>query len=229
MDHFFSNWCLSNQVDFRAPPVKLIADLLMYLFQDRKLQPSIIDEYRSTISDKLGNLPINTSKDENLTSLLDRFHEDRPKGQRGILTWNLSLVLRQLTEAPFRLIKEASLKYLTFKTVFVLALGLGKCRSESHAWQEHQTTVRLVKVSLYPAPSFLSKNKLVKDGPDNVAPVVMPALAPTLAKSDRSLCLFRALCYFLHRTSAFRQNKELVFVSFKKGFDKDISPAMISS
>ena len=26
-----------------------------------------------------------------------------------------------------------------------------------------------------------------------------------------------------------RQNKELVFVSFKKGFDKDISPATISS
>ena len=26
-----------------------------------------------------------------------------------------------------------------------------------------------------------------------------------------------------------RQNKELVFVSFKKGFDKDVSPATISS
>ena len=29
--------------------------------------------------------------------------------------------------------------------------------------------------------------------------------------------------------SDLRQNKELVFVSFKKGFDKDISPATISS
>ena len=35
--------------------------------------------------------------------------------------------------------------------------------------------------------------------------------------------------YYLDRTSDLRQNKELVFVSFKKGFDKDISPATISS
>ena len=45
----------------------------------------------------------------------------------------------------------------------------------------------------------------------------------------RSLCPVRALCYYLDRTSDRRQNKELVFVSFKKGFDKDISPATISS
>ena len=65
-----------------------------------------------------------------------------------------------------------------------------------------------------------------------MAPVVIPALAPTLdrtLKSDRSLCPVRALCYYLDRTSDLRQNKELVFVSFKKGFDKDISPATISS
>ena len=30
-----AKWCLSNQVDFRAPPVKSVAVFLMYLFQDR--------------------------------------------------------------------------------------------------------------------------------------------------------------------------------------------------
>ena len=88
------------------------------------------------------------------------------------------------------------------------------------------------KVSLYPSPSFLSKNQLAKEGPDSVAPVVIPALAPSLDRSfkgDRSLCPVRALRYYLDRTSDLRQNKELVFVSFKKGFDKDISPATISS
>ena len=39
----FTKWCLSNQVDFRAPPPKAIADFLLYLFQDRKLQPGTID------------------------------------------------------------------------------------------------------------------------------------------------------------------------------------------
>ena len=74
----FTKWCLSNQVDFRATPLKAIADFLLYLFQDRKLQPGTIDGYRSAIADKLGNSPINVSKDENLTHLLDSFHRDRP-------------------------------------------------------------------------------------------------------------------------------------------------------
>ena len=230
----FTKWCISNQVDFRAPPVNSVADFLMYLFEERKLQPSTIDGYRSAIADKLGNSTLNISKDENLTRLLDSFHTDRPKGRRGIPSWNLSLVLHQLTKAPFEPIKEASLKHLTFKTVFLLALGSGKRRSEIHAWQSKNIRLQSdwSKVSLYPSPSFLSKNQLAKEGPDSVAPVVIPALAPTLdrsLKSDRSLCPVRALRYYLDRTSDLRQNKELVFVSFKKGFDKDISPATISS
>ena len=230
----FTKWCVTNQVDFRSPPVKSVADFLMYLFEDKKLQPSTIDVYRSAIADKLGNTTVNISKDDNLTRLLESFHRDRPKGRRGIPSWNLSLVLHQLTKAPFEPLREASLKHLTFKTVFLLVLGSGKRRSEIHAWQHknirHQSDWS--KVSLFPSPSFLSKNQLAKEGPESVAPVVIPALAPTLdksLKSDRSLCPVRALRYYLDRTSDLRQHKELVFVSFKKGFDKDISPATISS
>ena len=230
----FTKWCITNKVDFRAPPINSVADFLLFLFEDRKLQPSTIDGYRSAIADKLGNPSLNISKDENLTRLLDSFHTERPKGRRGIPYWNLSLVLHQLTKAPFEPLKDASLKHLTFKTVFLLALGSGKRRSEIHAWQQknirHQSDWS--KVSLYPSPSFLSKNQLAKEGPDSVDPVVIPALAPTLdksLKSDRSLCPARALRYYLDRTSDIRQNKELVFVSIKKGFDKDISPATISS
>ena len=230
----FTKWCITHQVDFRSPPIKSVADFLLYLFEDRKLQPSTIDGYRSTIADKLGNATVNISKDNNLTRLLESFHRDRPKGRRGIPSWNLSLVLHQLTKAPFEPLREASLKHLTFKTAFLLALGSSKRRSEIHAWQHknirHQTDWS--KVSLFPSPSFLSKNQLAKEGPGSVAPVVIPALAPTLdksLKSDRSLCPVRALRYYLDRTSDLRQNKELVFVSFQKGFDKDISPATISS
>ena len=50
--------------------------------------------------------------------------------------------------------------------------------------------------------------------------------APIMDKSlelDRSLCPVRPLCYYLDRTSQLRQNKELIFVSFKKGYYTDIS------
>ena len=105
-------------MDFRAPPIKSIADFLLYLFQDRKLQPSTIDGHRSAIAGKLGNSPVNVSKDENVTCLLDSFHRDRPKGRRGIPFWNLSLVLHQQAKAPYEPLEDASLKHLTFKTVF---------------------------------------------------------------------------------------------------------------
>ena len=121
----FTKWCLSDQGDIRAPSLKDIADFFLYLFQDRKLQLGTIDGYRSAIADKFGNSPINVSEDENLTRLLDSFYRDRPKVWRGIPSWNHSLVLHQLTKAPFEPFKEASLKHLTFKTVFLLALGSG--------------------------------------------------------------------------------------------------------
>ena len=150
---------MAHQVDFHAPSVEQIANFLLHLFQDRKLQPSTRDGYRSAIAEKVGNFTVNISKNENLNRLLDSFHRDRPKGRRGVPSWNLSVVLHQLTKAPFEPLRKASLKHLTFKTVFLLALGSGKRRSEIHAWVNsnirHQSD--WLKVSLSPSPCFLSK------------------------------------------------------------------------
>ena len=74
----------------------------------------------------VGNYKLNISKDENLTRLLDSSHRDKPKDRRGVPTWKLSLVLHHLTKALFEPMRKASLKHLTFKTVFLLALGSGK-------------------------------------------------------------------------------------------------------
>ena len=66
---------------------------------------------------------------------------------------------------------------------------------------------------MYPSPSLLSKNQLAQEGPDSVAPVVKPALAPALdrsLRSDRSLFPVRALRSSLERASDLGQNKEVV-------------------
>ena len=230
----FLSCCESNKLDVRSPSIAQIADFLLYLFKERNLQPSTIEGYRTAIADMVGNEKLNISKDENLTHLLDSFHRDKPKERWGVPSWNLSLVLHQLTKAPFEPMRKASLKHLTFKTVFLLALGSGKRRSGIHAWLyrniRHQENWS--QVSLYPAPSFLSKNQLARDGPASVALVVIPDLAPSLDTSlrdDRSLCPVRALRYYLDRTKDLRKGKELVFVSFRKSFQKDIVPSTISS
>ena len=172
-------------MDFHSPSVQQITDFFLHLFQDRKLQSSTVDGYRSAIADKIGNSSVSISKNENLSRLFDSFHRDRPKGRQGVPSWNLSLGLHQLTKAPFEPVRKASLKHLTFKMVFLLVLHSGKCRSEIHAWVNrnirHQSDWS--KVSLSPSPSFLSKNQLAREGPESVAPVVILALAPTLDKS----------------------------------------------
>ena len=93
----FTKWCITNQVDFRSPPIKLVADFLLYLFEVKKLQPSTIDGYRSAIADKLGNTTVNISKDDNLTRLLESFHRDGPRGRRGIQS---DVSLLRWTSAP---------------------------------------------------------------------------------------------------------------------------------
>ena len=226
----FVKWCESNEVDFRSPSLKQVADFLLYLFKERHLQPSTLEGYRTAIADMIDNDKFQFGKDENLTRFLDSFYRDKPKERRGVPAWNLSLVLHQLTKAP----RKASLKHLTFKTVFLLALGSGKRRSQIHAWLyrniRHQENWS--QVSLCPSPSFLSKNQLARDGPAAVAPVVIPALAPSSDKSlkeDKSLCPVRALHYYLDRTTDLRAGKDLVFVFFRKSFQKDIVPATVSS
>ena len=48
--HFYKVMYHSSGGLWGTPPVKSVADSLMYLFQDRKLQPSTIDGYRSAIA-----------------------------------------------------------------------------------------------------------------------------------------------------------------------------------
>ena len=199
---FRTKWYRSNQVNFRAPPLKAIADFLLHLSQDKKLQPGTNDGYKSAIADNWAIVPLMTAR--------MRISLRQTQGQEGHPLLEPFSGTTPADKAPSEPLKEASLKHLPFKTVSLLPLGSGKCRSEIHAWLHknirHQSDWS--KVSLYLSPSFLSKNQLAKEGPDSVAPVVIPALAPSLDKSlkgDRSLCPVRTLRYYLDRTTDLRQ------------------------
>ena len=90
----------------QGPPVKLVADFLMYLFQDRKLQPSTIDGYRSDIADRLGNSPINISKEKiSLVSWIFSTETD-PKAGRESLPRTSPWFLHQLTRVILNQLKR---------------------------------------------------------------------------------------------------------------------------
>ena len=56
-------------MDFETPSINQIAEFFLYLFQERKLQPSTIVGYRTTIADKVGNYSVEISKDEVSTEI----------------------------------------------------------------------------------------------------------------------------------------------------------------
>ena len=121
----FEKWCRENSVDFSTPSVKQISDFFMYLYQDLNRRPSTIDGYRTAIVDTLGPTAQHIAHNADLHRLLSSFHRDRPKSSRNLPKWNLSVVLNELTKAPFEPMKDSDLKHLTLKTAFLLALASG--------------------------------------------------------------------------------------------------------
>ena len=57
----YTKWCQNNHVNLRAPH-QSHSRLPPVLFQDRKLQPSTINGYRSAIADKKGNCPLMSAR-----------------------------------------------------------------------------------------------------------------------------------------------------------------------
>ena len=201
----FEKWCRENSVDFSTPSVKQISDFFMYLYQDLNRRPSTIDGYRTAIVDTLGPTAHHIAHNPDLHRLLSSFHRDRPKSSRSLPKWNLSVVLNELTKAPFEPMKDTDLKHLTLKTAFLLALASGKCRSEIHAWVANKVSNlgQWEKVALFPSSDFIAKNQLAREGSQSVSPVTIPALTTIVDrqfKEDRTLCPVRALRYYLDRT-----------------------------
>ena len=216
----FEKWCRENSV----------SDFFMYLYQDLNRCPSTIDGYRTAIVDTLGPAGHHISQSSDLSS----FHRDRPKSSRNLPKWNLSVVLNELTKAPFQPMKDTDLKHLTLKTAFLLALASGKRRSETHAWVANKVSNlgQWEKVALFPSSDFIAKNQLARAGSQSVSLVTIPALTAIVDrqfKEDRTLCSVRTLRYCLDQTKDLRGSRSLLFISFKKGHTTDISPAKLSS
>ena len=225
----FERWCRENLVDFSTPSIKEVSDFFMYLYQDLNRHPSTIDGYRTAIVDTLGPTGLHISQSSDLNRLLSSFHRDRPKSSRNLPKWNLSVVLNELTKAPFEPMKDTALKHLTIKTAFLLALASGKRRSEIHAWVANKVSNlgHWENVALFPSSDFIAKNQLAREGSQSVSPDPIPALTTIVDrqfKEDRTLCLVRALRYYLDRTKDLRGSQSLVFISFKKGHTSDIRP-----
>ena len=101
-----------------------------------------------------------------LKRLIQSFYKSRPKASRHIPSWDLTLVLQALTKAPFEPLSLAEPKFLTWKTVFLIALASGRRRTEIHAFtfKGCSHSKGWSKVILKTDPAFLAKNQLASEG-----------------------------------------------------------------
>ena len=136
-------------------------------------------------------------------------------------------MLHQLTKSPFEPLKEASLKHLTFKTVFLLVLGLGKRHvvkiptGEIYAWlfKNVQQSTGLVKSFFVSFPNLSVQESFGQGTAGLCSTSGYPNSNSFIGRSlkeDRSLCPDRTLSYYLDRTKDMRQGKDLVFVSLRQ-------------
>ena len=106
----YGQWCSQNKVDITSATVPQVAEFLNYLFTVKNLKPATITGYRTAITDALGSQGEFISKSLELNRLIANFTRVRPKPNRFIPTWDLSLVLLGLTKPPFEPLSEAPLK-----------------------------------------------------------------------------------------------------------------------
>ena len=212
------------------PSIQLLADFLVYLFEELKLSVSTVKGYRAMLSNTLKLVKDAPSPGTNpvLSELIRSFELSRPVSRSLAPKWDLSVVLTALTRAPFEPLGDASLTHLTWKLVFLLSFATAKRRSEIHALSMDSRSLRFNSdgsVSLTFQPGFLPKNQLPSTLPP---PMVVPSLSATCGREDpdRNLCPVRALRFYLKATSLKRGPRSRLFLPLKG--EGDISAATIS-
>jgi hypothetical protein len=134
--------------------------------------------------------------------------------------WDLPEVLDALAKPPFEPIKDISLKLLTFKTAFLVAIASAGRTSELKAFDRRPLfcTISARGVVLRVPQTF--RPKVVR--PENIARTMefAPIQAEDGELDDRSkkVCVCRAVAEYIRRTNpVLYGNTTQLFVTFQKG------------
>lgn len=225
----FNSFLSDNNVS-DSPTIENIEFFLLSQFRHGKA-PSTIEGYRAALANHFPELGISSSV--RINRLIKSFYRDRPKALRALPNWDLRLVLQFLMGPFFEPMGKISLKFLTLKTVFFLTFASGSRRSEVHSWLYQGVNFKqgYSEVALAPSLDFLAKNQKASANPSAFSPCIIPALSNIVGRDlpDRTLCPVRALRYYMVATEKIRKTQRRLFISFKKGYDKELSPITIST
>ena len=236
--HYWSRWLVwadANSADPIRPTDIQLANFLAGLFTRDRLALNTVKGYRSAINSTIaqlgGGVQDASHNPHLLRDLIRGATLQDARVPRRAPAWDLVLVLASLREAPYEPLGRSSLKFVTFKTAFLLTLASGRRGSEVHAISGAAADIAFEHdggASLHFLPEFLAKNQV----PGSVSPtLIIPALTRILGPddADRLLCPVRALKFYLNRTKSLRsQTHRRLFISYNADYDSDISLQTLS-
>ena len=219
----FERWCEPKGIDPYQASVPQISEFFLHLFHEKKAVVGTIRGYRTAICGTLVDSGrSNMASNRPLTKMIESLNRERPPTGNIAPKWDLAFVLWMLTEAPFEPLKLTELKFLSWKTLFLVLLASGARRSEVHAvdWKRVDFGPNFERAVLYPVVEFVNKTQISRSGAKKPKVITFPALAPLCSSgmsAEKSLCPVRALKVYLSRTHDLRQGEQrTLFVSMDK-------------
>lgn len=220
----FSSWCSGREIDPYCATLTDVAEFLTFLFS-KGLQYRTIAGYRSMLSSvvpTVENIPV--GKHPFITRLIKGVFHSRPP--KVVLTpeWDLPLVLRKLKQAPFEPLKHVHLKYVCWKTAFLIAITSFRRCSDIQSLCIGEENITVQKKGL----TFLRKGLSKQDRPSHFGSKIFIPAFP----SDKLLDPKRSFYYYLKRTDEFRKTDDKfvnnLFLSFRSPHNP-VSAQTISS
>ena len=212
----FNSWCVEHKTDTYSASLVNCAEFLTFLYE-KGLKYRTINGYRSMLSSVLapnGNIPV--GQHPHIIRLLKGIFNERPPLKRLVPEWDLLVILGCLKEKPFETLKDASLKFLTWKTCFLVAITTFRRCSDLQALQLGEGLVNVQKQGVTFIRTGLSKS----DRPSHMGRNIF---VPHLEK-DKKLDPKRALTYYLKATEQFRNQKGKDIVKLFLAINKPHQP-----
>ena len=211
----YRKWCKDNNVTSSRPTIPKIADFLTWLHKSRKLSPTSVKGYRSMLASVFHSILPEISSSRFLKDLVRGVENRAVKRQITPPTWDLIKVLDSLRLPPYEPLEQASLRDLSKKTLFLLALATAKRVGELQALSNiiHRQGQHMVLSYL---PEFIAKTESLANPLPRT--FVLKSLKDFVGGSQDELllCPVRALEIYLERTEAVVNRPRSLFLSPSK-------------
>ena len=196
----FNSWCCEREKDPYVATLIDCADFLTHLFHEG-LQYRTIAGYRSMLSavvSPIDNIPI--GQHPYIIRLLKGVFNSRPPKVKLVPEWSLPKVLKMLQCSPFEPLKKASLKHVTLKTIFLVAITTFRRCADIQALRLGEGFVQVQSRGV----TFMRQGLSKQDRPDHFSSKIF---VPSF-ESNKKLDPKRALAVYLRKTESFRRKPD---------------------